>query len=153
MKHRLLMEHSGVDTRLAVFCLAREHSVFVSTPSMKHVTLCYRVAGRDYFVRNQSAFSKLLTSYRASEWVTELHHPNNSFLCFAYPRVKKENAKLIRQFQSSKTVMAYGVAGSTRLIEPEWKFLLNTVTYCFDFQLSFQRREIQNNLFSWFFII
>ena len=30
--------------------------------------------------------------------------------------------------------MAYGVAGSTRLIEPEWKFLLNTVTYCFDFK-------------------
>ena len=52
MKHRLLMEHSGVDTRLVVFCLAREHSVFVSTPSMKHVTLCYHVAGRDYFVQN-----------------------------------------------------------------------------------------------------
>ena len=38
--------------------------------------------------QNQSAFSKLLTSYRASERVTQLYHPNNSFLCD--PRIKKE---------------------------------------------------------------
>ena len=58
--------------------------------------------------QNQSAFSKLLTSYRVSERVTQLHHLNKSFLCLAYPEVKNKVTKnLIRkQFAVTATVLS-----------------------------------------------
>ena len=40
---------------------------------------------------NKSTLSKVLTSYRASERQTQLHHSHNSFLCSSYPRVEEEH--------------------------------------------------------------